>query len=589
MRLLPVAAAVAALLVPAAPAFAGDPTMPLWQVHAGMRCTGYSVIQGTAISSFNVDVLDVAGGEATGNAGRILVGVSGDAVDGTGIGPGFSGSPIYCPDEAGTARVIGAISESINEYGGKAALATPIDAIIGTPVDVPGRTNATSTKARATRVGGALSPRMKAALASAKPIVAPMSVSGLSPSIANALTAASAKAGRPVLAVPPGPLGSFPAQTLRPGSAVAVGYSTGDVRTSAVGTVTYVDGDRVWVFGHQLEGVGRRALLLQDAYVFRIVNNPTALGALASTYKLASSGHDLGTISSDGFSAVAGRTGALPHTVPVQVIARDLDTNAVTAVNTSAADEAAVDLPSGGSWTSFVAPLAVSQAAAGLLGSTPARLTGDMCARIAIKALAKPVRFCNRYVSTSAAQSDDGTSLNAVLSGASNDLATAVSAIDAYTGTPPQVTGINVLLKVRRGADQAFMRSVKLPARVRPGQRVRVRVSLQRVRGGTFTRTYTLRIPADAPRGNQRVRFVGQDADQGEDGFTTIIIGDDDERDEGGDPGPRTLRELEASIKGLARFDGVTARVGRGSRIQAFRDDAFRISGTADATTRVIR
>lgn len=622
MRLLPVAAAVAALLVPAAPAFAGDPTMPLWQVHAGMRCTGYSVIQGTAISSFNVDVLDVAGGEATGNAGRILIGVSGDAVDATGIGPGFSGSPIYCPDEAGTPRVIGAISESINEYGGKAALATPIDAIIGTPVDVPGRTNATSTQARATATGGAeragaarmggaartagagrtggaaraadgarrtLSPRMKAALASAKPIVAPMSVSGLSPSVADALSAASAKAGRPVLAVPPGPLGSFPAQTLRPGSAVAVGYSTGDVRTSAVGTVTYVDGDRVWVFGHQLEGVGRRALLLQDAYVFRIVNNPTALGALASTYKLASSGHDLGTISSDGFSAVAGRTGALPHTVPVQVIARDLDTNAVTAVNTAAADEAAVDLPSGGSWTSFVAPLAVSQAAAGLLGSTPARLTGDMCAKIAIKELAKPVRFCNRYVSTSAAQSDDGTSLNAVLSGASNDLATAVSAIDAYTGTPPQVTGINVLLKVRRGADQAFMRSVKLPARVRPGQRVRVRVSLQRVRGGTFARNYTLRIPADARRGNQRIRFVGQDADQGEDGFTTIIIGDDDERDEGGDPGPRTLRELEASIKGLARYDGVTARIGRGSRIQAFRDDAFRISGTADATTRVVR
>ena len=588
MRLLPVAAAVAALLVPAAPAFAGDPTMPLWQVHAGMQCTGYSVVQGTAISTFDVNVIDVAGGEATGSAGRILVGVSGPAVDATGIGPGFSGSPIYCADETGTPRVIGAISESINEYAGKAALATPIDAIIGTPVDVPGRPNATSTKTKA-KASSALSPRMKAALASAKPITAPMSVSGLSPSIANALTAASTKAGRPVLAVPPGPLGSFPPQTLRPGSAVAVGYSTGDVRTSAVGTVTYVDGDRVWVFGHQLEGVGRRALLLQDAYVFKIVNNPTALGALASTYKLASSGHDLGTISSDGFSAVAGRTGALPHTVPVQVIARDLDTNAVTAINTAAADEAAVDLPSGGSWTSFVAPLAVSQAAAGLLGSTPSRLTGDMCAKIAIKELAKPVRFCNRYVSVSAAQADDGSSLNAVLSGASNDLATAVSAIDAYTGTPPQVTGINVLLKVRRGADQAFIRSVKLPARVRPGQRVRARVSLQRVRGGTFVRNYTVRIPGDAARGSQRVRFVGQDADQGDDGFTTIIIGDEDERDTGGDPGPRTLKELEASIKGLARFDGVTARIGRGSRIEAFRDDQFRISGTADATTRVVR
>ncbi len=274
--------------------------------------------------------------------------------------------------------------------------------------------------------------------------------------------------------------------------------------------------------------------------------------------------------------------------MPVQVVARDLDTNAISAVNTAAADEAAVDLPSGGSWTSFVAPLAVSQAASAVLGSTPARLTGNMCARIGIKELAKPVRFCNRYVSVSAAQADDGSTLNAVLSGAANDLASAISSIDAYTGTPPQVTGVNVSLRVRRGADQAFIRSVRMPSRVRPGQNVRVRVSLQRVRGGTFARNYTMRIPSDAPRGSQRVRFVGQDADQGDDGFTTIIIGDDDERDEGGDPGPRTLRELEAQIKATARFDGVNARIGR-ARTEAFRDDDFRISGTADTNTRVVR
>ena len=96
---------------------------------------------------------------------------------------------------------------------------------------------------------------------------------------------------------------------------------------------------------------------------------------------------------------------------------------------------------------------------------------------------------------------------------------------------------------MRRGADQAFIRSIKLPARVRPGQRVRARVALQRVRGGSFTRNYTLRIPADAPRGNQRFRFVGTDADAGDDGFTTIIIGDEEEGAQGGDPGPRNLRQ----------------------------------------------
>ena len=592
MRVLPLVAAVAALLVSAAPAHAGDPIMPLWQVNAGMQCTGYSVIQGTEISSFNVRVIDVAAGEATSGGGRILFEVSGPAVDATGLGPGFSGSPIYCPDAAGTQRVIGAIAESINEYGGKVALATPIEAIIGTPVDVPGRPSAATPGATASRRAAFArkrpSARMRAAMANAKPLAAPLTVSGISGAVAQSLAAASAKAGRLVLTVPPGPLGSFPAQTLRPGSAVAAGYSNGDIRTSAVGTVAYVDGDRVWVFGHSLEAAGRRALLLQDAYVFRIVNNPNQLGPIGATYKLAASGHDLGTVSSDGFSAVAGRTGVFPHTVPVQVIAQDTDSKAMRTIRTAAADEAAVDLPSGGSWTSFVAPLAVAQAAGEVLGSTPARLTGTMCARITVQEIAKPLRFCNRYVSTAAGQGDDGGTSNAVLSGIVNDLGGALATIDAYTGKPPRVTGVNVLVRVHRGADQAFIRSVRLPARARRGQQVRARVSLQLVRGGRLTRTYAVRIPNDARPGTRRARFVGQDADQGEDGFTTIILGEEDEDDEGGDPGPATLTELAEQVRGTQRYDGVSVRIGN-ARGNAFRDDVYRISGQGETSIRIVR
>src|SRR5918911_5480559 len=101
MRILPLAAAVAALVVPAAPAFAGDPVMPLSDVQAGMHCTGYSVVKGTDISPFNVDVVDVADGYGLPVPPAILVTVSGPAVDATGIGPGFSGSPIYCRDSSG--------------------------------------------------------------------------------------------------------------------------------------------------------------------------------------------------------------------------------------------------------------------------------------------------------------------------------------------------------------------------------------------------------------------------------------------------------------------------------------------------------
>src|SRR3954465_11898907 len=95
------AVAIAALAW-AAPARAGDPIMPLSEVHSGMHCTGYSVVQGTDISSFDADVVDVVAGAPSEDGARILIEASGPAVDRTGIGPGFSGSPIYCPDGAGT-------------------------------------------------------------------------------------------------------------------------------------------------------------------------------------------------------------------------------------------------------------------------------------------------------------------------------------------------------------------------------------------------------------------------------------------------------------------------------------------------------
>ena len=51
--------------------------------------------------------------------------MSGPAVDETGIGPGFSGSPVICDG-----RNAGAISEGLGEYGNHVALATPIEEML---------------------------------------------------------------------------------------------------------------------------------------------------------------------------------------------------------------------------------------------------------------------------------------------------------------------------------------------------------------------------------------------------------------------------------------------------------------------------
>jgi hypothetical protein len=586
LRLL-AAALLAASLAPAAPAAAGDPIMPLGEVRAGLRCTGYSVVRATDISSFRVDVIDVVDGVAGSDGPRILVEASGPAVDATGIGPGFSGSPIYCPDAAGVQRNIGAISESIGDYGGRVVLATPIESILANPVDAPKPAGAGA--ARASRPPSARAAALLRRIRSegTKPLVGPLTVSGLSRPLGQALEAAGQRIGRPVIAVPAGPLGSFPAQQLRPGSAVSVGYSNGDLRLSAVGTVAYTDGAGVWSFGHAFEGAGARNLLLQDAYVFRVVNEPNA-ALTGGSYKLAVGGHDLGVLTNDAFSAVVGRVGGLPLTVPVQVTANDRDTGRQEILTTAVADETDVDNPTGFSPLSSVAPLAVAQAAGGVLRSSPGRLTGTMCVGIAFRERPKKrARFCNRYLSSAILDPEAGPLGNGVAFSAAIDVLDAVTLIETYEGRTPHLTRLHATVDLRRGEQLAFLRTVKAPRRVRAGRTVRLRVTVQRIRGGRMTRTYKVKIPRGIRPGRRTLTLTGFEDDSPDEDLLELLLGDEFGGEEG-DDGPDTLDDLIDSIRSLGRWDGVRMRMA-GSRRRAFRDEDLLITGRARTTVRIVR
>jgi hypothetical protein len=578
MRIRIAAATVAALLFPATEALAGDPVMPLGEVHAGLQCTGYSVVRGTDVAAFDVEVVDVVDDRAGGSGARILIKVSGPAVDETGLGPGFSGSPIYCPDAQGVARNIGAISESVGEYGGKVALATPIEAILGNPVDAPRAKPASATLAR-----------------TAKPLAAPLTITGLNTRFGNALQKEAAKRGRAVYAAPAGPLGSFPVRQLKPGSAFGVGYASGDIAASAIGTVTYTDGDRVWGFGHPLDGIGARSLLLQDAYVFRVINNPLAIGEFSGTYKYAATGHDIGTLSNDALAAVVGRVGALPATVPVKVFATDLDTGAKRSVVTNVADESGVDQPTGGSLLSFLAPIAVTQAAGTVLGGSPARLSGRACFAITLKERKQPVRFCNRYISDVPDLTGSG---NVVAAAASGDLLQALGLIDGYKASELHVTGVEVNVKISRGQSQAYLRSVRLPRRGKAGHSVTARLTLRHVRGRLERRKVKLKLPADVRPGKRRLVFTGTDVDSAE-GDLSDLFGafeiDFDFGGTGGDLGPPNVRALVSAIEGIGRYDGLSVRPPSHDPEDfdpgepSYRDRALRISGQARATIRIRR
>ena len=382
-------------------------------------------------------------------------------------------------------------------------------------------------------------------------------VSGVSRPVAQALNAARARRrGGRCWPCRRGRSATFPPQTLRPGSAVAVGYSNGDVRTSSVGTVAYVDGDRVWIFGHALEGDGRRALLLQDAYVFRIINNPLSLGALGATYKLARlrsrprHGHSATASAPSPAARAAAAHGARQGDRPRR--GQQGDQRSVVA---NAADEAAVDLPE----------RRVVDVVRGAAGGLAGRRRGAR--QHALAAHRRDVRAdhaspssrsrCASATATSptaAGQAEDGSVANAVLCGVANDLGGALATIDAYTGKPPtrdrrqRPAARSTAAPTRRSsARHAPGARPSGPARPRPG------VAPARPRRPPDAHLHDAHPRLAAQRQPARCGSSAQDADQGEDGFTTIILGEEEEENEGGDPGPATLDELAESVRATQR------------------------------------
>ena len=541
-------------------AWAADPITPLSEIHRGLACTARTVVQGTEISSFDVEVLDVLA-PLDNDGARILVRVSGPVVAASGIASGFSGSPVYCPGAGGAIGNAGAISATIGQYGGNVGLVTPIEQMLSLPVRPPS--------------GMRQAPKL---LRAARPLASPLVIAGLSPSLGGLLERTARAHGRTIVAAPAGPLGTFPPQQLVPGASVAVGISSGAVAASAVGTVTYRDGSTVYGFGHPFESAGRRALLLQDAYVFTVVDNPLDL-AEATSYKLASPGHTLGTLTNDALAGVVGTVDAAPRTVPLTVRVKDGDTGATLRQRTELVDEIDLGDPDGQGALSGIASLAVAQATTVAFDGAPAQETGRLCLTAHLRELRTPLRFCNRYVVQGVLDDQLPIPLALAMGG---DVTSALDGIANARFAALHLTRIDASATVERGLRLATIRSATVARRVvRPGQTLDVALRVRLLRGPLRTLHVPLRVPRDAASGPRTLRLAGTPVEDGSgvegDALDVLLdlfgVG-------GGSGGAQSMRQVVSGFDATSRYDGVRAQLGS-ARWRAYRNPQLRIDGSA--------
>jgi hypothetical protein len=316
---------------------AGAPQVPAFlavtDVRPGMVGTGRTIFTGDALEDFRAHIIGVLRNVLGPGRDLILARLEGGPLAQTGVIRGMSGSPIYVDG-----RLIGAVSYSLGSFP-KEPLAgiTPIGEMtsavdFGGPRVVPadlalkwpappdqvmaalGRLARRAEAPLGTLPVGTdvVGPQALAALAPAlRPIGVAMAINGFDPAIgrdlAGALPSLAPSALNQATRPTPGTAG------LRPGDPVGMSLIRGDLEMGATGTVTHVDGTRVYAFGHPFLNLGPTSFAMTEAHVL------TILPSLDSSMKIASLGRVIGTMTQDRATAVAGTLGPGPTELQVRL------------------------------------------------------------------------------------------------------------------------------------------------------------------------------------------------------------------------------------------------------------------------------
>jgi hypothetical protein len=110
---------------------------------------------------------------------------------------------------------------------------------------------------------------------------------------------------------PPQTLGD--PKKLEPGSMISVQLLTGDMSVSADGTITAIDGNRLYAFGHRFLATGPADMPFARADVLALLPN------LSSSFKISQAQEWMGTITADRDTAISGITGRRATLAPLDI------------------------------------------------------------------------------------------------------------------------------------------------------------------------------------------------------------------------------------------------------------------------------
>jgi hypothetical protein len=288
-------------------------TIPVGEIHAGMKGVAYTVFQGTKPESMGVEVLGVLRNANGPKGDIILVRLSGEKAEYTGVVAGMSGSPVYL-----NGKLAGALAFRIGEFSKEPiAGVTPIAEML--EINAMDRNPGGSTRNAGAAVQtptptggpGAEISVTKEYANYLKPIEAPLVFSGFSQETLQRFGPQFTREGVvPVMGV--GSVsGSKQPEPLEPGSAISAILVRGDMDIAATCTVTYMDAQHLLACGHPLLQFGMVDLPMTKAEVLATLPSPL------NAFKIVNATESVGAFIQDRHTGIMGEFGKQPEMIPV--------------------------------------------------------------------------------------------------------------------------------------------------------------------------------------------------------------------------------------------------------------------------------
>jgi hypothetical protein len=477
---------------------AGPKPTSYWQVddvRAGMRGQGRTVMKGTKVESFDAEVLGVLKNTSPGRD-MVLCRLSGLDLEKTGVIAGMSGSPIYLEG-----KLLGAVAYAWPFGKEPIAGVTPFCQMHSYVESYERRDLA--EKRQPNRVG------------LRKPVVAdglpfdtvtvshdydepqPTAADGLwmvplkTPLIASGFTAHSLSLlrrrfeGNGWLPMQGGGIGGKIAEEekntpLEPGGPMAVALITGDFDLSGMGTVTHIEGNRVYGWGHPFFSLGTCDFPLMTGYIHTIYPRQSV------SFKMGSPLKTVGVVNADVSTCIAGWLDRKTDLLPVRMtVKRDPGDSAKTFQ---------VEVVRQRALLASLVYTALTNSV-DMEGELPEELTADLKARVDIEGRDAVVI----HDTFSGSSYSGGRAPQALY----NQIAGVINLLTYNSHQPVRIKSIECETQILPGRRTADIDTVELSSDTyAPGDTVQATVFVRPYKGPRQRQTVRLKLPNDLPEGS---------------------------------------------------------------------------------------